>query len=750
MADSGTTRFDTSPEDFVMVDGSHDLPLRPRSTNPEKQHLRVELHPLQNDDAFIVSVRPPKVPEDGLKRASCDIVLVIDVSGSMNAAAPLPDVEDCNDKEAAGLSVLDLTKHAARTILETLGENDRLGIVTFSDDAKVVQKLTRMTNEEKKATWQRVDQLRTESCTNLWAGIRSGLNLFEEARLIGNVAGMYILTDGMPNHMCPQQGYVAKLRPMLVEAAHPRASLPTIHTFGFGYHIRSELMQSIAEVGNGNYSFIPDAGMIGTVFVHAVANLYTTMGTSAILELSDSKGTTMNLSAGMMCANESGKRLSLNLGNILFGQSRDILVKCPGMPPNAVITAILKYRLANGESQGSQGRMVYSEKTTWSPAIAEYHQYRAAICDFLSSLFPTKDNGEHAAISDKAAVDQARTRLDAVITAIQSSPCKDAAYVKSLAEDLAGEEPAGQISKALLWSEKQNYWLKWGRHYLPSLLHAHQRQMCNTFKDPGPLLYGKESPLFIKCRDELDAAFDNLPAPKPSLPPKVVTTYGSKGEVTGTRVISPPRVRMSRYNSSSAPCFGGNSKITMADGSRIPIKALKAGVSIWTPVGPRPVVAVVKTRMMGHTGQLCRVGKLWVTPWHPIKHQGCWVFPRHIAEDIADFEGPVYSVMLGPYRHPDGHAIEIGGQTAVTLGHGVIGDQNDVRMHAFFGNYWRVVQSLSQLPADRNGHLRCGSLQRDPRTGLASGFMRPMTNIKSIPRTMKAAVRVRVRRQSGI
>lgn len=36
----------------------------------------------------------------------------------------------------------------------------------------------------------------------------------------------------------------------------------TIHTFGFGYNLRSGLLKSIAEFGNGDYSFIPDAGMI--------------------------------------------------------------------------------------------------------------------------------------------------------------------------------------------------------------------------------------------------------------------------------------------------------------------------------------------------------------------------------------------------------------------------------------------------------------------------------------------------------
>lgn len=54
---------------------------------------------------------------------------------------------------------------------------------------------------------------------------------------------------------CPVQGYVPKLRGM--------EQLPaSVHTFGFGYSLRSGLLKSIAEIGGGNYAFIPDAGMI--------------------------------------------------------------------------------------------------------------------------------------------------------------------------------------------------------------------------------------------------------------------------------------------------------------------------------------------------------------------------------------------------------------------------------------------------------------------------------------------------------
>src|SRR3954447_26830306 len=106
-----------------------------------------------------------------------------------------------------------------------------------------------MTADAKKETWTRVEALRDEGCTNLWAGIKTGLHLFQNAKPNDNVQGLYVLTDGQPNHMCPQKGYVNTLRPMLEKTTHDSqgACNPTIHTFGFGYSIRSDLMSSIAE-----------------------------------------------------------------------------------------------------------------------------------------------------------------------------------------------------------------------------------------------------------------------------------------------------------------------------------------------------------------------------------------------------------------------------------------------------------------------------------------------------------------------
>lgn len=48
---------------------------------------------------------------------------------------------------------------------------------------------------------------------------------------------------------CPVQGYVPKLRQYNLPAS--------LHTFGFGFSLKSGLLKSIAEIGQGNYAFIP-------------------------------------------------------------------------------------------------------------------------------------------------------------------------------------------------------------------------------------------------------------------------------------------------------------------------------------------------------------------------------------------------------------------------------------------------------------------------------------------------------------
>ena len=728
---------DATMDEFVVVDDSErELPHHPKEQ--AKHDVDLEIHPLSSDEGVLISVKPPKTPAEKIPHVPVDIVLVIDVSGSMHWSAPLPDTQDHEEKESAGLSVLDLTKHAARTILAPLNENDRLALVTFSADARIVQELTFMNKKGKNDISAKIESLVHEGSTNLWSGIKTGLSVFENASINNNVQGMFVLTDGMPNHMCPPQGYVTKLKPMLASMAASRPQVPSIHTFGFGYDMRSDLMQSIAEVGNGNYAFIPDAGMIGTIFVHAMANLCSTFCTDAELEIQTSNSVMLQCPTVFNIERPDLNTLILSLGSLQYGQSRDVVItsKKAGKRP-IIVRATLEYKNRMSDQSTKISATLNKVSARLPQAVSDYHVFRSQLCAFLAAFFPIQANGEHSALSDDKNsfnFEHARSQMDSLVMRIEASARLDDVNIQSILSELAGDEPAGQIAKAVSTKGKVNFYQRWGRHYLPSLLHAHARQVCNSFKDPGPLRYGVDSPLFVKCRDEMDTAFENLPPPKPTRPP----TRKADGTYVAHKHVS----SMARYHRSSNPCFEAQSEVRMGDDSSLAVKNLAPGMEVWTPHRVRKVVAVVRTAPRPNgKDELCRIGDLWVTPYHPIHLNGSWVFPADVADESKGCQSNVYSVLLAYSNNSDAHSIQIGGQRCTTLGHGVRQGDSDARAHAFFGSHVKVVRSLRKLPKDKNGQLVSAGVSRHPNTGLVCGFNASVPKAGVVrARTQKCAV----------
>lgn len=94
----------------------------PQAAGPENT-LRLGLSTQAGSSSVYVSVLAPSEPgADGTptRRAPVDLCCVIDVSGSMDDNAAVPSEQD-KPLEQTGLSVMDVTKHAMKTIIASLG-----------------------------------------------------------------------------------------------------------------------------------------------------------------------------------------------------------------------------------------------------------------------------------------------------------------------------------------------------------------------------------------------------------------------------------------------------------------------------------------------------------------------------------------------------------------------------------------------------------------------------------------------------
>eukprot|EP00662_Eupelagonemidae_sp_cell21_P038537 gene38537-42511_t len=163
----------------------------------------------------------------------------------MDAKAALKDGAGA-EAEDVGLSVLDVVRHAAKTVAHTLQEQDTLSI--------------------------KLDGLVTEGCTNIWAGLDLGLRTLGQPAA-GRQAALLLLTDGQPNSGPRTDANLRKARAKGLRAA--------THSFGFGYSLDSALLRGVAQEAGGSYAFIPDCSLVGTVFVNSLSNILVTVAPRA-------------------------------------------------------------------------------------------------------------------------------------------------------------------------------------------------------------------------------------------------------------------------------------------------------------------------------------------------------------------------------------------------------------------------------------------------------------------------------------
>jgi len=271
--------------------------------------------------------------------------------------------------------------------------------------------------------------------------------------------------------------------------------------------------------------------------------------------------------------------------------------------------------------------------------------------------------------------------------------------VKALLADVQG-----QVSEAISSDE---WWTRWGRHFLPSLAGAHLLQQCNNFKDPGIQEYG--GPLFNKIRDEVETLFSSIPPPEPTLP-----IHAGGGNAA-------PLANMNVYYNYSGGCFDSNGKVTMKDMNEKLVKDLVKGDKVRTSNGnSAEIVAVVKMNCPEGQASLVELeGGLRITAYHPVRISQQWQFPCNISSAKTVPCEAVYAFVLNKESE---HCMIINGVECVTLGHNY---QEDIVRHAFFGSDL-VLNELKKINGWENGLIEFANMAtcfvRDTKTNVVCGF----------------------------
>lgn len=602
----------------------------------------IELKTSRNNNIVTVSVNPI----NGKVEVPNELVIVIDVSGSMNAAAY---VEQDKRQIDVGFTILDITKHAIKTVIESLNNNDKISIVTFSDTAKVVCGMTNITNSNKTYLKSLVSNLRTEGCTNVWAGLSMGLKQFSniENNNVCNKSLMF-MTDGIPSeHLLPPRGIVESLNRSLKSMTIK----PTIYTFGFGYSLDTKVLADIANSGNGTFSFIPDSGFVGTIIIHAMANIKTACGTNTNVKITTNGDTKIKKIYGYNNTN------CVKLNTINYGQNKEFAIEFENDKPDYSIE--LEYNS-------------YTNNITIVKAIEEDYKdntdiiMRLEFVELLQKIIDTMPNKNTASIY-----------INDYITKYNN----DSLIVNDLKDQVIMA-----ISTDAIYG-------KWGKNYLYSLMFAHKEQRCNNFKDKSVSVYG--GTLFNELVDKIDEIYANMEPPKPSNQVRNCDVSTKSNGITKNPTTDGVLQFKQSFHNASGGCFHENSDVHVYPNNIKKCKEIVKGDMVFTNYNYSKVLCVIKIKCNNNISNMVMYNEgLTITPYHPIMCDE-WRFPITLIDSEDVYCEYMYNFVL-----ENKHIIVIGNTMCATLGHGFT--DNDVIKHDYYGTD-KVINDLKSFNGFDNG-----------------------------------------------
>ena len=221
----------------------------PDGEDPFAVHVEVASCPWKPEHRLArIGLKGREIPLDA--RPACNLVFLIDVSGSMQPENKLP-----------------LLKRALEQLVTQLREDDRVAIAVYAGASGLV--LPPTSGDAHRTIIEALNNLRSGGSTNGGEGIKLAYNTATESFLKDGVNRVILATDGDFNVGMTDTSQLIGL----VEKKAKTGVFLSVLGFGMG-NLKDSTLEQLADKGNGNYAYIDDmdearkvlvTGMLGTL-----------------------------------------------------------------------------------------------------------------------------------------------------------------------------------------------------------------------------------------------------------------------------------------------------------------------------------------------------------------------------------------------------------------------------------------------------------------------------------------------------
>ena len=224
----------------------------PQDSRPFAVHTQTVDSPWQPEAKLVkIGIQAQDTAKKNLPPAN--LVFLVDVSGSMNSPDKLP-----------------LVKKALRLLTQQLRAQDKVTIITYASGEKLV--LPPTSGKDKDTILRAVNSLEAGGATSGERALRMAYDEAQKAFVKNGINRILLATDGDFNVG------VADTETLKSMVAEKRKSGISLSTLGFGTdNYNEEMMEQIADAGDGNYSYIDSEKEAKKVLQHQLTSTLATV-----------------------------------------------------------------------------------------------------------------------------------------------------------------------------------------------------------------------------------------------------------------------------------------------------------------------------------------------------------------------------------------------------------------------------------------------------------------------------------------